>query len=177
MKPFGLIVAGGKSERFGSPKILHVFDGKPQWERLYDALTIHCEKIILNIPASLKEQFPDNAPFEFLLEEEHLGPLEGLCKAFETYPHRDWLVTACDHFWVDVATFQQLCRYPSAVFSDQEGQISPWLSRFSSHIVMKILEKRNQGEISLKKILEGLEIETLVPEKGNWILDQNYPSK
>jgi molybdopterin-guanine dinucleotide biosynthesis protein A len=177
MKPWGLIVAGGKSERFGSPKILHEIDGVPQWQRLVDALSPHCERVVLNISEELRPFFPPNTPFEILAENEHLGPLEGLCKAFETYPNRDWLVVACDHFWVESGAFEQLNAYASAVFVDSDGHMSPWLCKLSLELVSIVEAKKREGATSLKKILELVEISVLNPENDQWIEDLDFLPK
>lgn len=171
MKPWGLIVAGGKSERFGSPKILHEIDGVPQWQRLFDALSPHCERVVLNISEELRPFFPTHKPFEILAENEHLGPLEGLCKAFETYPNRDWLVVACDHFWVETAAFEQLNALKSLFFQDEHRNLVPWLGKITKQDIDFILQNKKEGEQSLKRILEKMPVTTVLPIKKEWILD------
>ena len=172
MKPLGLIVAGGKSERFGSPKILHEWEGIPQWKRLYSALQSHCSKIILNIPANQKELFPSDVPFDFLLEEEQNGPLVGLCTAFEMHPNQNWLVVASDHFWVEEATFSQLIENNQiSVFKDSAQQIVPWLCKIPKSFTSKIVTKKVEGELSFKRILEDLHPKIIEPIKSKWIID------
>lgn len=177
MKPLGLIVAGGKSERFGSPKILHEIDGIPQWERLANAMFAFCDKIILNIPTNLRSKFPEKAPFEFLLEDTQNGPLEGLCKAFETYPNRDWLVVGSDHFWVESETFQVLDRPHSTFFTDDIGEIVPWLGKIAAADLERILEFRKQGEKSFFRILNQLPIQKMIPAKTEWAMDGDFSEK
>ena len=178
MKPLGLIVAGGKSERFGSPKILHDWEGIPQWKRLFHALQPHCSKIILNIPAHQKELFPPDVPFDFLLEEEQNGPLVGLCKAFELHPNQHWLVVASDHFWVEAATFADLIpTKSSSFFMDENGQIYPWLGKISKEDVEEIVKSKNQGEISLFRILKQIPLQKILPRKLEWILDGDFSDK
>jgi molybdopterin-guanine dinucleotide biosynthesis protein A len=173
MKPFGLIVAGGKSERFGSPKILHVIDGIPQWERLANAMSAFCDKIILNIPTNLRSKFPEKTPFEFLLEDTQNGPLEGLCKAFVTFPNRDWLVVGSDHFWVESETFQVFDRPHSTFFTDDSDEIVPWLGKIMAEDIGQILDLKNIGENSFQRILKVLSIQKLQPSKMEWITDAN----
>jgi molybdopterin-guanine dinucleotide biosynthesis protein A len=177
MKPWGLIVAGGKSERFGSPKILHEIDGVPQWQRLVDALSPHCERVVLNISEELRPFFTPNTPFEILVENEHLGPLEGLCKAFETYPNRDWLVVACDHFWVEASAFEQLNALKSLFFQDEQGNLVPWLGKITKMDIEFILQKKKEGEQSLMRILERMPVTTVLPSKKEWILDADSAEK
>ncbi len=177
MKPLGLIVAGGKSERFGSPKILHEMDGIPQWERLHQEMKNVCSSILLNIPSQHRALFPDQLPFEFLLEDTPNGPLEGLCKAFDTYPNRDWLVVACDHFWVDERAFQLLNEHPLAAFLDSSQEIVPWLCKISKEKVFIIQEEKQKGVFSLKRILESLPVILLTPESEKWIIDLDFHPK
>ena len=74
--PSGLIMAGGRSTRFGSPKALHVIDGKSMIERVYDAVSAVASPVLISVAKSTQQY---DLPLRHVpdLYKDH-GPLAGL---------------------------------------------------------------------------------------------------
>ncbi|MDX1740229.1 MAG: molybdenum cofactor guanylyltransferase [Rhodothermales bacterium] len=90
----GLILAGGRSRRFGSDKAAHDIGGQAMIARAFDALSAVTDDVIVSV--RYKDQ-------RYELDAEHvadryrgLGPLAGLDAGFRRTRH-DWVfVLACD---------------------------------------------------------------------------------
>lgn len=81
MTRIGLILAGGESHRFGEPKPLALFEGRPMVRWVFDALAERCDGMLVSIGAR-----DDPAPFEAAVPGARIvrdrrvgrGPIEGL---------------------------------------------------------------------------------------------------
>ncbi|WP_078555353.1 molybdenum cofactor guanylyltransferase [Bacillus alkalicellulosilyticus] len=94
----GVLLAGGESRRFGSPKAFHLFNEKPFYSYSYDALTPICHEIIIISHPAHQGLYEQNE-FTVLVDDEKFrgkGPLAGIFTAM-THGSGDWFVVApCD---------------------------------------------------------------------------------
>ena len=101
-KLFGLILAGGHSQRMGQDKSALSYHGKPQAEHVRDLLKNVCAEIFISArPGQLAYDMPvieDVPPFV------DIGPLGGILSAMTTHPGVSWLVMACDLPFADEKT-------------------------------------------------------------------------
>ncbi|MDO3412361.1 molybdenum cofactor guanylyltransferase [Saccharibacillus sp. CPCC 101409] len=95
-----ILLAGGLSRRFGSPKAfarLDGPDGRMFYERALDALGAVCGGIVVAASADLADRFPPE--LEVLPDLPHIagkGPLAGICTAMRRRPGGRYLVMPCD---------------------------------------------------------------------------------
>lgn len=87
-----VILAGGASSRFGSPKALHLVDGVPMAVRLARAF----ESLGLQVVLSVRDESLSDLGLALLLESEQLPrhPLAGVVTALQEWP--DIVVCPCD---------------------------------------------------------------------------------
>jgi molybdenum cofactor guanylyltransferase len=120
----GLILAGGKSSRFGSDKSIVSIHGMPQREYLFYLLSQVCSEVFLscktssNIPAHLNP-LPDRYNFE--------SPLNGIITALEHDPMTAWITVPVDMPNVDKEVVNFLIKNRSTrkiatCFFDSEGK-------------------------------------------------------
>ncbi|MDF1863553.1 MAG: NTP transferase domain-containing protein [Saprospiraceae bacterium] len=104
---FGLVLAGGKSERMGRDKGQIDYHGKPQREYVHDLLTQFCEKTFLSFRDDQDEKTANDLP---ILKDSFsgLGPFGAILSAFRKYPNHAWLVVACDLPLLDKRTLKFL---------------------------------------------------------------------
>ena len=91
-----LVLAGGRSRRFGSDKAAVVVAEKAQLDFLVSMLT----KVVSDVRVSIRsDQASDSlrAAYSQVLDQHtELGPAGGLLAAHELEPESAWLVVACD---------------------------------------------------------------------------------
>ena len=90
----GVVLAGGKSRRFGSDKALAVYQGESFLTRAFKLLTN------LNLsPVFVTRDGADHSFFGSAILYDHLpekGPLGGIYTAMRKFPEDDLLVLTCD---------------------------------------------------------------------------------
>ncbi len=90
----GVILCGGKSQRFGSDKALVVYEGESLVHRAYGALTAIASEIVIAAGPSGRS-YKMNAPHIHDLRED-AGPLAGIEAAFAATTAETLLVLATD---------------------------------------------------------------------------------
>lgn len=93
MKVAGIVLAGGKSSRFGRPKMFERYKGKMLYEYSLDALRKNnVSPLILSTNHQLASQFeaPDTTLILEEKQEEHQGPLFALYKVMAVTREADW---------------------------------------------------------------------------------------
>ena len=104
---FGLVLAGGNSQRMQSDKALLTYHGKPQLLWTYELISTCCEQTFISVQADQHDEIRDSLP---RIEDQlaDLGPAGGLLAAAEEHPDRAWLAVACDLPFITAATLSHL---------------------------------------------------------------------
>ena len=94
-----LILAGGSSTRFRSPKALVVVAGKPMVQRVFEAVSLFAGEVIVSIAdwsmADALRRFIPTA--EYAVDERRgIGPIEGIRRGIEIARGERLLVAPCD---------------------------------------------------------------------------------
>jgi len=90
----GVVLAGGRSSRFGSDKAEACFKGKPLIRHAADLLRSAGLPVCVITQSGRDYSFLDCAVL--FDREPYLGPLAGLARAFEEFPGRRILALTCD---------------------------------------------------------------------------------
>ena len=102
MKTAGIVLAGGLSRRFGSPKAFARFDSGIFMNEQSKRLESFCEEVIVVTREELLERFPQSVnTITDLPEVAGLGPLAGIYSAMETVDADAYVVLPCDMPYVD----------------------------------------------------------------------------
>lgn len=94
----GLLLAGGKSQRFGKDKARHPVDGVPMIRRVYLALSAVADPVIISVGAE-GTSYADVLPVHVRHVEDrevNAGPLAGLQAGFQAVQAPWLLVASCD---------------------------------------------------------------------------------
>ncbi len=101
----GLVLAGGKSSRFGSDKAFYKFEGKALWERQYELLSRICKKSVISCH---QEQASKLEGKPLLIDKERFqGPLHPILECFEEF-QQDILLLACDLPFIEQGDLEKL---------------------------------------------------------------------
>ena len=110
----GILLAGGLSRRFGSPKAFAELDGKAFYEYAYDALAAVCEHVVVITRPELKGRFPETLDVISDSQKfEGLGPLAGIYTAMAERPAQQYLVLPCDMPFIGASETEALMQAAS----------------------------------------------------------------
>jgi molybdenum cofactor guanylyltransferase len=93
---YGLVLAGGASQRMGRDKAALAYHGKPQLQWAYELLQTVCAKTFVSVRADQRDE-PTRASLPQIVDTQAgIGPMAGISAALTEYPNVAWLVLACD---------------------------------------------------------------------------------
>src|SRR5699024_9116835 len=93
----GILLAGGMSRRFGTPKAFQDWNGIPFYEYVYTALQAVCDDIIIVTRPQLKRRFPDKD--QTVVDEVGCAggaPLPGIITGMHQREDDQYIVLPCD---------------------------------------------------------------------------------
>jgi molybdopterin-guanine dinucleotide biosynthesis protein A len=157
----GVILAGGKSSRMGTPKELLPIAEKPLIQRTWKLLnkTVGDCLIISNHPERL-DIIPEGVPIypDDITEQ---GPLGGIATAMRMTTHDVLLVVACDMPAISEQLLQLLCK--KSVILEQgadivlplwEGKAHPLCALYHRRLYSLILELLAQGKRRMFDVID-----------------------
>ena len=120
-----MILAGGASLRFGSPKARHLVDGVPMVVRLARAF----ESLGLQVVLSVRDESLTDLGLPLLLESEQLPrhPLAGVVSALREWP--DIIVCPCDLPSMPAAGLGRILASPAPSVAWDGTRIHPLVAR------------------------------------------------
>jgi molybdopterin-guanine dinucleotide biosynthesis protein A len=86
----GIVLAGGRSSRFGKPKMFESYKGIPFYQHSVNALLSAIPKVYIVTNKQLAPFFNSSSVSILIEENEHNGPLHALSYAFESIQTADW---------------------------------------------------------------------------------------
>jgi len=177
---YGLVLAGGASQRMGQDKGAIAYHGKPQREYMADLLSGFCEEVFLSVrPAQELGSVYAELPDTFL----GLGPLGGLLSAFREKPDVAWLVVACDLPLLDEAAIAHLvaARNPSAVATAYNSPVNefpePLIAIWEPRAYRVALEFLVQGYSCPRKVLINSLVELIDAQRAETLMNVNNPAE
>lgn len=110
---YGLVLAGGKSQRMGYDKGLIQWHGREQRYHMADVLSTLCSEVYISCRADQQGEIAEG--YKALRDSVSArGPLAGIISAFKARPGIAWLVIACDLPLLDRDTLQFLLAHRDA---------------------------------------------------------------
>lgn len=96
-KTIGILLAGGLSSRYGSPKAFAMLNSKYFYEYSYDILRATCDELVIVTRPELMENFPEDVVK--ITDDPRFagcGPLAGIYSVMATYQAARYVVLPCD---------------------------------------------------------------------------------
>lgn len=177
---YGLVLAGGKSQRMGQDKGLINYHGQPQREHIAQELSAVCEQVYISGRADQEV----SSAFPFLPDTfTGLGPFGGVLSAFQTHPDAAWLVVACDLPLLDQATLQDLIaarntsKLATAFNSPVNTFPEPLIAIWEPRAYITLLQFLAQGYSCPRKVLINTDVELLDARKPQALMNVNRPEE
>ncbi|WP_328802882.1 molybdenum cofactor guanylyltransferase [Saccharibacillus alkalitolerans] len=96
-RPVGILLAGGLSRRYGSPKAFAEYGGRLFHERAREALSVVCDPVVVSASIALSERFSPSCDVRTDLPElAGQGPLAGICTVMRSVPAGRYITLPCD---------------------------------------------------------------------------------
>lgn len=113
---YGLVLAGGDSQRMQTDKALLDYHGEPQLLWTHNLISEFCEQTFVSVQRDQHDAVRDSLP-RIEDQTEDLGPAGGLLAAAAADPDRAWLVVACDLPFINAPTLKHLvaARDPASI--------------------------------------------------------------
>ena len=179
----GLVLAGGRSRRFGQDKAALTVQGKAWLQRAVDLLTPRVNEVFVSVRP---DQRDDALRSRFSLLVDTLaegGPPAGLLAAHAQSPAAAWLVIACDLAALDAATLETLiaARQPgrdaTAYAGPMNGQPEPLCAIYEPVGLARLSTLAEQGgNLSPRDLLMQGETELLRPSRVEVLANVNRPA-
>ncbi len=134
-----LLLVGGKSQRFGTPKAFFPVDGVPMAQRVHEAVEALGIPVAASVQTGIAHPLADTVT---AISDAHIGigPLGGLHAGLCACTTPWLLVVACDLPWLDPATLRTLLAartdtLDAVVASDSSGWDHPLCACYARHIL------------------------------------------
>ncbi|MGH7197710.1 MAG: molybdenum cofactor guanylyltransferase [Candidatus Omnitrophota bacterium] len=155
----GLVLAGGKSSRFGKDKALALYEGTSLLERAVDLLERMSLQPVVVTRGGAEYSFLKAPVVQDKLPEK--GPLGGLYTAMSGFNGTDFLVLTCDMPLLNAPLLSALLSAYSdhrqtTVFRMGDGAIQPFPGIYTAGIFSLVQERVFRGELSLQGLLDNI---------------------
>lgn len=162
-KIIGIVLSGGQSRRFGSPKAFARKDGKYFYQYSIDALSSVVDSFVLVTNPTLIGKFLYEQEVNFAIitdkkEYEGLGPLAGVFSGME-YIRGDWyVISPIDVPFINGNIFQSLLLHRDknidAIIPVVSGKIQPLLSIYHYRVKRLIQLQLKSNTLSVQELLK-----------------------
>ena len=175
---YGLVLAGGRSNRMGRDKGLIDYHGKPQRVHLFDLLNKFCAKVFVSCKKEQETPLhlnPIHDKFDFE------SPLNGILSAFDLHPKKAWLAVAVDMPFVDENALKFLIsnqdpKKMATCFYDSEGKLpEPVFTIWEPLALNHLLRFRETGEISPRDFLSKNDVHLINIPDSRVLFNANTP--
>ncbi|MEK5067372.1 molybdenum cofactor guanylyltransferase [Sporosarcina sp. FSL K6-1508] len=155
-KTVGIVLAGGLSRRFGSPKAFAKRGNQYFYEWAMDALAICCDEIVVVTRPEHMERFPSHVHIMTdLVAYAGLGPLAGILSVMESVEADRYVVLPCDMPYVDGSVMSRLMKHHergiTAVVS--YGRYHPLVSIWDEKLKIAVKKAVENSQLSVMNIL------------------------
>jgi FdhD protein len=162
----GLVVAGGKSTRMAQDKAMLNYFGKPQWQHVYDMLSVLCDEVYVSVNIFNTQieatQIIDSDKYK------DYGPIASILSAFE-FKQTDWLIVAIDYPYFTMLELERLCKrfkvHGSTTIMQHNTSVfyEPFIGIYTSDFLQQAKPMVEAGELSLQNIFKQISVLALKP--------------
>ncbi|MEN2767392.1 molybdenum cofactor guanylyltransferase [Ornithinibacillus xuwenensis] len=158
----GIILGGGQSRRFGSPKAFEEKDGVAFYEYSVQAMGAFTKDIILVTNTNLLSRFSVNSLMHVITDIEDingLGPLAGIYSAMDRAKADWYLVSPIDVPFIEASIFEMLLQQhqdsdTDAIVPIVNGKLQPLIAVLNYSIKEKVKEQLRIKELSMRQLFD-----------------------
>ncbi|WP_171038137.1 molybdenum cofactor guanylyltransferase [Aquibacillus sediminis] len=162
----GIILAGGRSRRFGTPKAFAKKNNIPFYQYSLQVIQTFTSSVIIvtnpNLHQSFKQAEPDVQIIDDLPKYRRQGPAAGIYSAMDTLAADWYMVIPIDVPFVQVWVMQRLMKYTDrsydAIVPVVNGKQQPLIALYQQTAKKQIARQLDHGKRSLKDLLSSLRV-------------------
>lgn len=165
----GLILAGGKSQRFGTDKALAVHEGKTLLEKAVNLLlSVRLEPVIVTRRGADYSFAGCTVLMDVLADK---GPLGGIYTAMSFFKENPFLILTCDMPALTPAALSALLsarekQNAATVFQSADGQVQPFPGIYEPSLFQTVRERLFQDQLSIQGLLDDVPTRKVVLWEG-----------
>lgn len=153
----GILLAGGKSRRYGSPKAFTKMDGKQFYEISYANLQTVCDDVVIVTREEFVARFPtsltiitDEAPYV------GYGPLAGIHATMNYIKAPHYVVLPCDMPLMRGSVMKRLIEHHTkdVTVVTTDGYVQPLVSIWNGHVKREIERSLKEKRLKMTDVLE-----------------------
>lgn len=180
---FGLVLAGGRSRRFGSDKAAVEVDGRTLLARTVGLLRPLLTRIFVSVRADQTDDALRSA-FPLIVDDEmDLGPAGGLLAAHRQHDDVAWFVVACDMPGLNEETVRNLVqsrnsrRAATAFRSPVDGIVEPLCAIYEPATLARFARRAPTGQgLSPRDLLTDSDVEFVDLADAGALANVNTPA-
>jgi len=156
-KIVGILLAGGLSRRYGSPKAFAEINGRKFYERVYETLNSVCDHVVIVTRNEFVDWFPDEYHVIVDIEEfSGCGPLAGIYSAMMATDARNYIVLPCDMPLMNSTIIKNLISYHTKEVAVvvSEDYLQPLVSVWSRDVKQRVRAALEKGHFKMTDVLE-----------------------
>jgi len=179
----GIILAGGLSRRFGSPKAFAKLGEQYFYQWVMEALAPCCSEVFVVTRPEHMQRFPSSViVMTDIARYAGLGPLAGILSVMESVQADRYVVLPCDMPFVDSGAMLKLLEHHekgvTAVISD--GRYHPLVSIWDRKLMSAVKEALENEQLRVMKILTQSDViwvdgSTLTDDEKRMFMNVNTP--
>lgn len=157
----GIVLAGGESRRFGSPKAFAEKDGIPFYRYSIEAIKDYTDSIVFVTNNTIISRFDveESDNVHVLTDQEEftgLGPLAGILTAMNQIDANWYVIVPIDVPFIEKQIFNELLSYRQktldAIIPIVNSRMQPLISVFQHSMKEKIKKQLESRELSMKQL-------------------------
>ncbi len=178
---YGLVLAGGKSQRMGKDKAWLNYHGAPQVSVVNNLLSEICEAVFVSCRPDQQDKLQ-----EFNLIPDSfvgLGPFGAITSAFREHPNAAWLIMAVDLPLADKEFVQELVEHrnaskqATAFLNPATDFPDPLMTIWEPRSYPTLLQFLAQGYSCPRKMLINSDIELVKSSQAEKLQNVNHPEE
>lgn len=155
----GILLAGGLSRRYGSPKAFAEVEGELFYERAYRALAGVCDHVVIISRPELTSRFSSEVDvitdLDWIAGE---GPLAGILSGMVARPADKYMVLPCDMPFVgsaETARMLDIADFTADITAIQNSNEKiPLFSIWDNRVKEQLQQELEAGELRVMKFME-----------------------
>ncbi|GGA80996.1 molybdenum cofactor guanylyltransferase [Ornithinibacillus halotolerans] len=178
----GIILAGGRSRRFGEQKAFVERAGLPFYHYAINAMKPIVDSMVLVTNDELIHRFQETKPFLSIITDVDnyagLGPLAGIYSGMDHLDAELYLVSPIDVPFIETSVYHSLLNHfengVDAIIPVVKGKMQPITSIFHQSLKSKIKDQLDQKALSPKQLFSKANVRFVEMDYDRAFLNINY---